>query len=87
MRVYCKECGGKGRIASRDELSREFARLYCQCLSPACGHSWVANLTFSHTLSPSAQAVDRLLFDRLRDLSRTQQRELFDQLGALPSIS
>lgn len=84
MRVYCKECGGKGRIASRDELSMEFARLYCQCLSPTCGHTWVTNLTFSHTLSPSAQAVDRLLFDRLRELSRHQQRELFDQLGVLP---
>jgi hypothetical protein len=43
----------------------------------------VANLTFSHTLSPSAQAVDRLLFDRLRTLSRNEQRDLFDQLGAV----
>lgn len=84
MRVYCKECGGKGRIASREELSMEFARLYCQCQSATCGHTWVTNLTFSHTLSPSAQAVDRLLFDRLRELPRARQRELFDQLGALP---
>ncbi|THG81495.1 transcriptional regulator [Pseudomonas sp. A-1] len=84
MRVYCKECGSKGRIASREEMSMEFAKLYCQCLSPQCGHTWVANLTFSHTLSPSAQAVDRLLFDRLRELPRARQRELFDQLGALP---
>lgn len=82
MRVYCKECGSKGRIASRDELSKEFAKLYCQCGDAACGHTWVANLTFSHTLSPSAQAIDRLVFDRLRNLSRAQQRELFDQLGA-----
>lgn len=79
MRVYCRECGGKGRIASRDELSKEFTRLYCQCLSPICGHTWVAHLTFAHTLSPSAQAVQRL-----RDMSHGKQRELFDQLGALP---
>lgn len=84
MRVYCKECGSKGRIASREDTSMEFAKLYCQCLSPQCGHTWVANLTFSHTLSPSAQAVDRLLFDRLRELPRARQRELFDNLGALP---
>ena len=82
MRINCKECGSKGRITSRDELSREFAKLYCQCGSAQCGHTWVANLTFSHTSSPSAEAVDRLLFDRLRDMSRSQQRELFDQLGA-----
>ncbi|WP_294736866.1 ogr/Delta-like zinc finger family protein [uncultured Pseudomonas sp.] len=66
MRVYCKVCGQKGRISSRDELSLEFARLYCQCNSPLCGHTWVANLTFSHTLSPSAQAVDRLLKNGVR---------------------
>ncbi|MFJ2287950.1 ogr/Delta-like zinc finger family protein [Pseudomonas iridis] len=87
MRVYCKECGFKGRIASRDELSKEFAKLYCQCLSPTCGHTWVANLTFSHTLSPSAQAIDRFIFDRLRDMSRSKQRELFEQLGATSALA
>jgi hypothetical protein len=80
MRVNCK-CGAKGRIISRDELSLDFAKLYCQRTSVTCGHTWVANLTFSHTLSPSAQAIDRLLFDRLRTLSKDQQRDLFDQLG------
>lgn len=85
MRVYCKECGSKGRIASREELSKEFAKLYCQCGSAPCGHTWVTNLTFSHTLSPSAQAVDRLLFDRLRDMPQAEQRELFDLLGTRPS--
>ncbi|CAI8991411.1 Transcriptional regulator [Pseudomonas sp. IT-196MI5] len=85
MRIYCKECGGKGRIASREELSLEFAKLYCQCLSASCGHTWVATLTFSHTLSPSAQVADRLIFDRLRAMPRAEQRDLFDQLGALAS--
>lgn len=84
MRVYCRECQGKGRIAWSDQLSMEFTRLYCQCQSPECGHTWVTNVSFSHTLSPSAQAVDRLLFDRLRELPRSRQRELFDQLGVLP---
>lgn len=85
MLVRCNVCSEKGRIASRDDLSLEFARLYCQCSSVQCGHTWVANLTFSHTLSPSAQAVDRLLFDRLRSLSKVQQRDLFDQLGMASS--
>lgn len=83
MRVNCKSCGEKGRIVSREELSLEYVRLYCQCSSVECGHTWVANLTFSHTLSPSAQAVDRLLFDRLRSLPREKQRDLFEQLGSL----
>ncbi|AZD95310.1 MULTISPECIES: ogr/Delta-like zinc finger family protein [Pseudomonas] len=87
MRVYCKECQSKGRIVSREDLSKEFAKLYCQCTNATtCGHTWVANLTFSHTLSPSAQAVDRLLFDRLREMPRAQQRELFEQLAVFPSV-
>ena len=84
MRVTCK-CGHKGRIASREVLSTDFAKLYCQCLDAKCGHSWVANLTFSHTLSPSAQTFDRLLIDRLRDMPRAQQRELFEKLGSQAS--
>jgi len=85
MLVICKVCQGKGRIATSDRLSSEFTRLYCHCMDPCCGHTWVTNLTFSHTLSPSAQAADRLLFDRLRCLSRAEQRELFDQLATASS--
>ncbi|MNC62232.1 Ogr/Delta-like zinc finger [compost metagenome] len=81
MRVICK-CGHKGRIASREQLSEDFAKLYCQCLDAKCGHTWVANLTFSHTLSPSAQSFERMLLDRLRDMPRAKQRELFEQLGS-----
>jgi hypothetical protein len=81
MRVTCK-CGHKGRIASREALSTDFAKLYCQCLDARCGHTWVSNLTFSHTLSPSAQTFDRLLLDRLRELPKAQQRELFERLGS-----
>lgn len=80
MRIYCRACGGKARIGSRDELSVEFAKLYCQCLDVNCGHSFVMNLTYSHTLRPSAGAIDQLLFDRLRQLPAPQQRRLFDQL-------
>lgn len=81
MRIYCRACGGKARIGSRDELSVEFAKLYCQCLDVNCGHSFVMNLTYSHTLRPSAGTVDQLLFDRLRQLPASQQRQLFDQLS------
>ncbi|NMY37970.1 MULTISPECIES: ogr/Delta-like zinc finger family protein [unclassified Pseudomonas] len=80
MRVYCKECRSKGRITSSDQLDPTFVKLYCQCNSATCGHTWVANLTFSHTLSPSAQVVDSLIFDRVRDMTRTEQQDLFEKL-------
>ncbi len=81
MRVVCN-CGHKGRIASREEVTRAFVKLYCQCLDATCGHTWVANLTFSHTLSPSSQTFERMLIDRLREMPRAKQRELFEQLGS-----
>ena len=83
MRVNCKECGSRGRISSRNDISKEFTSLYCQCLG--CGHRWVANLTFSHTLTPSAQMLDRLLFDLLRDMPRSRQKELLNQLDIAAS--
>lgn len=81
MRVVCN-CGHKGRIGSREEVTRAFVKLYCQCLDAKCGHTWVANLTFSHTLSPSSQTFERMLIDRLREMPRAKQRELFEQLGS-----
>lgn len=80
MRINCKACGEKARIRSREELSPTFVKLYCQCLDVHCGHTFVMNLTYSHTLRPSAGAIDQLLFDRLNQLPATQQRQLFDSL-------
>lgn len=80
MKIVCKACKGKARITSRQELSIEFAKLYCSCLD--CGHQFVMNLTYSHATRPPAGTIEQLLFDRLRDLPRAQQRQLFDQLGA-----
>ena len=85
MRVECKECGSKGRITSRENVSALFADLYCQCGSARCGHTWVSQLTFSHTLNPSAQSVDKSLFDRLRSMPVEKQQELFDQLCMQPA--
>lgn len=81
MRVECK-CGHRGRIASREKFSVDFVKLYCQCLDAKCGHTWVAELTFSHTLSPSAQSYERMLLDRLKEMPRAKQRELFEKLGS-----
>lgn len=83
MRVYCKDCHGKARIGTREEVSIEFVKLYCQCLDPRCGATFVMNLSYSHALRPSGAAIDQLLFDRLRELPLSRQRQLFDQLGGL----
>ena len=87
MRVKCKECGGKGRISSRDEVSPLYARLYCQCLDARCGHTWVAELSYSHTLTPSSQQQDRMLLEQLKLLPAQRQQELFAEIGVRPTAT
>ncbi len=81
MRVTCK-CGSKGFIRDSKPQTLDFIKLYCQCPDVYCGHTWVAHVTFSHTLSPSVQTFERMLFDRLREMPEAKQRELFEQFGA-----
>ncbi|MNJ16388.1 Ogr/Delta-like zinc finger [compost metagenome] len=82
MRIYCTTCDHKGRISSREEVTRTYVKLYCQCLDAKCGHTWVSTLAFSHTLRPSAQHLDTLIVDRFRNMPAEQQRELFEVLRA-----
>jgi hypothetical protein len=46
-------------------------------------HFFVMNLSFSHTLSPSAQFFPQLAFDLLKTLAPKQQQELKAQLSLL----
>lgn len=82
MRIYCAACDHKGRISSREEITRNYVKLYCQCLDAQCGHTWVSELTFKHSLRPPAQRLDTLLVERIRNLSAEQQQELFLQVGS-----
>ncbi len=83
MRVLCPECGDKSRIQKTNRISNSYTDLYCSCNSAECGHSFVMNLSFSHTLSPSAKSSSQLAFELLKTLAPTQQQELKQQLSML----
>ncbi|EPQ4021683.1 ogr/Delta-like zinc finger family protein, partial [Proteus mirabilis] len=53
LTIYCPECGEKAMIKKSNRKHKELTDLYCACRDPLCGHTFVLNLTFSHTLSPS----------------------------------
>ncbi|MBA1229279.1 ogr/Delta-like zinc finger family protein [Pseudomonas viridiflava] len=83
MRIKCTSCAHKGRISSREEVTAQYVKLYCQCLDASCGHTWVSTLTFSHTLRQSARQIgtlDTALFDRLSAMPVEQQLEILQQL-------
>jgi len=60
----CKYYGGKVRISSSDRISVDFSRLYYQCNDVKnCGHTFVMELGFSHTLNPPSSVIDQLLVE------------------------
>lgn len=81
MRISCTACSHKGRINSRNEITPQYAKLYCQCLNAECGHTWVSELTFKHTLQPPAQRQDTLLIDRILSLPLERKEALLQELG------
>lgn len=83
MRVFCPECNNKSRIHKTNRISSGYADLYCSCSDPECGHSFVMNLSFSHTLSPSAKTTAQLAIDLVRALAPEQRQELQLQLSIL----
>ncbi|AGN34206.1 MULTISPECIES: ogr/Delta-like zinc finger family protein [Gammaproteobacteria] len=83
MRVICPECGCKSNIQKSNRLSNSHADLYCSCTDPECGHSFVMNLSFSHSLSPSAKTTSQLAFDLVKALPPEQRQQLKHQLSML----
>ena len=61
LKIECPECGSKAVIRKTNRKHRQIADIYCACADVECGHTFVMNLTFSHTLSPSAKTGDVLV--------------------------
>ncbi|MCG9624194.1 ogr/Delta-like zinc finger family protein [Vibrio mediterranei] len=83
MRVLCPECGERSSIQKSNRMSTKYADLYCSCSDPECGHTFVMNLSYSHTLSPSAKTTSQLAFNMVKALSPENREELKQQLSIL----
>ena len=81
MRIYCPRCEAKATIRTSKELSATMRQLYCTCNDPECGHTFVMDLTFSHTLSPSARDLPEHIPRDIRKKSAMEQVQLFAQLA------
>ncbi|WP_409311523.1 ogr/Delta-like zinc finger family protein [Pectobacterium sp. B1J-3] len=80
LKIECPECGSKAVIRKTNRKHRKIADIYCACSDVECGHTFVMNLTFSHTLSPSAKTGDRLLQTVIENLSPQQRQMALDLL-------
>lgn len=83
MRVICPDCGSVAIIGKTNQLSLAHADLYCSCSQPECGHTFVANLSFSHTLSPSAKASSAIMTELAKAMNPTQIKQLQHELALL----
>ncbi|HHR6050983.1 ogr/Delta-like zinc finger family protein [Providencia alcalifaciens] len=81
LKIFCPVCGQRATIRKSNRKHREISDLYCACNDVECGHTYVLNLTFSHTISPSAYSTD--LIQSMIDKFSPEQRQL--ALGLLSS--
>jgi hypothetical protein len=79
FRVYCPICKRVARIESSNAMNKQLKQAYCSCSNPECGHTFVMNVEFSHTLSPSALSLTPELRDRMRRTAPMEQGTLFSE--------
>ncbi|HIE9847144.1 ogr/Delta-like zinc finger family protein [Klebsiella aerogenes] len=75
LKIICNECEGPAIVTKTHRKTALFADLYCQCKDAECGHTFVLNVTYSHTLSPSARN-GRQLVKSLLELLRPEDRQM-----------
>ena len=80
-RCFC--CGERAVIEKTVWKDDRFADVYYRCKRLECGHTWVMNLTYSHTLTPSGleNGVLKLLIERMRPEEKQMALELLQALG------
>ncbi|MDC9605368.1 ogr/Delta-like zinc finger family protein [Xenorhabdus griffiniae] len=82
LKIICPECDAKAIIRKTNRMHREIADMYCSCPDVECGHILMMNLTFSHTISPSAKTGNILLRNVINNLSSQQLQMALDLLQA-----
>ncbi len=85
LKIECPDCGSKAIIKKTNRKHREIADIYCACADVECGHTFVMNLTFSHTLSPSAKSGDAMLQQLISNLSPQQKQMTLELLKTASS--
>ena len=74
VQINCKECGGKATINARKTLDVKVSQLYCSCKDAECGHTFVMDLCYSHSLSPSSRQAKNMVIDFMRALPEAERQ-------------
>ena len=52
--IACPHCRSRARVRTSREVTRTYRQLQLECSNIECGHTFAAELTVTHTISPSA---------------------------------
>ena len=78
MRMYCDRGGSSALIRKRRDVAPGFTIFYCLCSNVDCAHSFTAELTLGHTISPSALDLPQGAADKIRGCGSPREvRQLF----------
>ncbi|MDX7507471.1 Ogr/Delta-like zinc finger protein [Citrobacter freundii] len=83
MRIKCPECGARAVIKSTNPIHPQLTEAYCACSDVNCGHTYVLQVSFKHTLSPSRKSLDDLLVGLIGSLDPKKKVELMGRLKGL----
>ncbi len=68
----CPHCRNIGKIRTSQEVTPLIWDLYFACSHPGCNHSWKAQLSYLHGLSPSAVPDPEFADLPLRPMARAE---------------
>ncbi len=74
LKIECPECKSNAVIRKTNRKHRDISDIYCSCADVECGHTFVMNLTFSHTISPSAKTGELLIHKVISGMSEEQKQ-------------
>lgn len=74
LKIECPECKSNAVIRKTNRKHRDISDIYCSCADVECGHTFVMNLTFSHTISPGAKTGELLIHKVISGMSEEQKQ-------------
>ena len=80
MKMTCPVCLANATIRKTNRKHPQLSDVYCQCTNLECGHTFVMNVSFSHTISPSALAGDGRVRELLNALGQDERKQVLELL-------
>lgn len=76
FKIKCPDCNAPAMIRKTEWKSTQLADLYCACSEVECGHTFVFNVSYSHTLSPSGLKNSNKLVSFLIERLKPEERQM-----------